>query len=456
MSTFAFSGGIDAASAYGQKDKFRFVGTWVAGEIWSAAVTAVLSGNFTIGVGNISNKSATCGIKLRNRMYLGIGDAFALSSNNEVTKWEEQDSGAARVSYVSQFGQQDSVVGFGVLQGRLAVIGTQSIQIWGIDADPANLTLQQTLDNTGARSMLSIKSIGDLDVLYLDSSGFRSVRANQLYLNATLEDIGTAIDLLVRTALVGIDASGACGIVEPTTKQYWCYLSGNIYVLSNYPTSKITAWSIYKATTEVAVTPSAGVYTTVVGGIYYWTKNAGGTSLTCGTTVLTASGGFVATSTSATEVGTPGTVIRVDTAFTPEKFVVYNRQIYARATNGKIYRYGGSDNNTFDHCRATVELPWLDMQSPATKKVAIGIEAAFSGNWAIQASMNPRTTTLTEVVNRGSTTTPSMVDDSTFELGHFGFTANGTHVKLKAISGIVNTAAKLGKLTFLYNIANVT
>jgi len=194
-------------------------------------------------------------------MYIGQESAFCLSAIDDVTLWEEQNAGAARIPYISQFGAQDSVVALATLQGRLTVFGTQSVQIWGVDADPNNLTLVQALDNTGARSMLSVKSIGDLDVLYLDSSGVRSLRAKEVTLNAFVNDIGTAIDLTIRQALIGYDATQACAVVEPTTKQYWLYLNGTIYVLANYPESKIVAWSTYTATVETTIQPdSPAVY----------------------------------------------------------------------------------------------------------------------------------------------------------------------------------------------------
>jgi hypothetical protein len=457
MATYAFGGGAGAVKAVGQKTKVRFVETWAEDDTWTLRFESTLTGPFTLGKGNIAGINPTCGFKLRNRMYIGADDIFCLSSIDDPTLWEEQDAGSAVISFISQYGPQDRVVGFASMQGRLAVIGARSIQLWQPDADPANMALLQTLDNVGSLAMLSIKSIGDLDVMYLDRSGIRSLRANENTLNAFINDVGTAIDLLIRETLIGIDASAACAIVEPTTRQYWLYLNGNIYVLANYPESKIVAWSIYKPTTEVAVTPSAGVYTTVVGGVYYWTKHASGTSLTCGTTVLTASGGFVATATTATEVGTTGTLVRVDTGFTPEKFVVYNNQIYLRSTTGKIYQYGGSNGNTFDHSRAIVEMPWLDLKSPTIRKQGKGIGAAMSGAWTVQASMDPRQTSYTEVINRGSVSSPSTVADSTHDVGHFPYNANGTHIKLKAISSpSAATAAKLERIVFQYTQANVT
>jgi hypothetical protein len=460
-STFAFAGGVAPTEAIGQKTKIRFGGTWVgpvagsgSAEFWTLQFTSTLTGDFTVGKGNIAGAGPTCALKLRDRMYIGVGEAFCLSSVEDVTKWEEQDAGAARISYVSQFGPQDEVIALSTVQGRLAVFGVQSIQIWSVDADPSNLALQQTLDNSGARATQSVKSIGDLDVLYLDSSGVRSLRSKESTLNAFVgDDIGTAIDLLIRAALVGYDATQACAVVEPTTKQYWLYLNGNIYVLSNYPASKIIAWSIFKPTSAVAITPSLGDYTTVVGGIYYWTKAGGGVSLTCGSTVLTATGGFVATATVATEVGTTGTLVRVDTAFVPEKFVVHSRQVYVRATNGKIFRYGGSDNNTYDACRATIETSFLNLKEPDQFKQATGIGVAIAGNWKVEAGMDPLASNLTTIIDRGSMSSPSIVSDSTFDIGFVGFSAHGTHFKIKATSGVVPTAAKLCEVVLKFEKA---
>jgi hypothetical protein len=262
------------------------------------------TGDITIGAGNISNKTPTCAFKLRDREYIGIGTSFAFCATGDPTAWEEQNVGSGVISYVSNFGVQDTVKAIVNLQGRLAVLGRRSIQLWSVDADPANFALQQNIDNTGTDAPLSVKATGDLDALYLDFSGVRSLRANSISLNASINDIGTAIDLTVRAALVGYDASQACAIVEPSTRQYWLYLNGTIYVLSNYPESKIVAWSTYKPTYETTITPnsanySAGgivLYDPLPAGVYYWTKGANETSLeTTGTggILITSSDGFV-------------------------------------------------------------------------------------------------------------------------------------------------------------------
>ena len=197
----------------------------------------------------------------------------------------------------------------------------------------------------------------------------------------------------------------------------------------------------------------------VVGETYYWTKGANEISFESGSTTLVASGGFIADDTQAVATGIlgqayTGTLTLVSTEFVPQKFVVYNRQVYVRATNGKIYLYGGTTNNVFDHTQLIVELPWLDLKQPSVFKQGVGLDVAMSGEFALQASMNPRASSYTEIINRGSPVSPSMVADSTFDVGHFGYSSHGTHIKIKALSAIVATAAKLGKISFMYNKSN--
>jgi hypothetical protein len=471
MATFAFAGGSAETPGYGQRHKIRYTDTWAAGDDWTISFVSTLLGSFTLGKGNIAKQTYTCALKLRNRMYIGFGSNFALSENGDVTGWEEQNSGAAVIPFLSQFGQQDSIKAFASLQGRLVVIGRFSSQIWSIDADPSNFVLQQTLDNTGTRSLLSVKSIGDLDVLYLDDSGVRSMRAKESTLNAFVSDIGTAIDLTIRKALIGYDASLACAVVEPSTKQYWLFLNGNIYVLSNYPESKIVAWSTYKPQYQSTVAPDSGtyngsgivVYSSIAAGAYYWVKGANDTSFETTDSsgedagkVLTSSGGLtigdsfvVGTARGTPSAAYTGTLYKVDNTFTPSKIVVFNGQIYIRGSDRKIYRYGGSDNNTFDHCKTVVELPWLDLKEPSMRKQMQGLDAAFTGHWLLATSTNPRASSLVAAIDRGSQTAPSMVEDSTFDVGRFAVSGIGTHIKIKATT-YTDGAAKLGKLSVVY------
>ena len=456
MAVFDFTGGVAPTAAYGQKSKIRFVQTWANGDTWTIPFASTLSGEFTLGKGNIAGQTYTCAAKLRDRMYLGFSSDFALSKNGDVTLWEEQDSGAAVIHYLSQFGSQDTVKAFASLQGRLVVLGTLSAQIWSVDADPSNMQLLQTVNNTGTPAPLSVQSLGDYDVYYLDYSGVRSMRTKEVTLNAFVNDVGSAIDSTLRDYIAANGAAGACAIIEPTFKQYWLYIGGYIYVLSNYPQSKIIAWSRFATTFESALTPAGNTYTVVAGQFYYWSKGSTETSLTDGAQVLTASAAFTATTTSAVIAGTVnGTLHLIEQAFTPAKFVVYGGQVYVVETRQgvyrRIFRYGGASGTTYTHARATAELPWLDLGQPEMQKQFTAIDAAFKGSWKIEASANPRVTNMTTVVDRGSSTSPDTEEDSTYDIGRFPFSGHGTHIKFKATSNYGAGVAKLGKLAVQYN-----
>jgi len=470
MATYAFSGATAPINAVGQKHKFRFTGTWVAGESWTTEIVSTLSGNFILGKGNIAGQAYTYGMSLRDRAYLSLGSNFALSTNGDVTLWEEQDAGSAIVSYTSQFGQQDTVRGFATMQGKLAVFAKYSIQIWQIDADPALFSLLQTLNNSGTIASLSIQSIGDLDVYYLDRTGVRSLRTKEANLNAYVDDIGTPIDSLIRADLVAIgvpyvDDSGACSVIESTTKQYWLFLGTSIYVLSSFPGSKIQAWSRFLPTYAIDKTPNAAnydagglvTYTLVLGRSYYWTKGAGETQLVNGSNVLTESGGFDIDGLVATVTGTPFAVVAgtltENREWAPVKMLSHGGQIFAMSSNTEVMRYGGADNTTYDHCRLQFELPWLDLKMISDNKQILAVDAAFSGDWLGEYGVNPRGTSLFKVFDRGSPTSPLMVNDSTFDVGRFPVSGFGTHVKFRGTCWN-NAAVKFGKLSLVYNLGN--
>lgn len=478
--TFPFTGGRAAATGWGNRAKARFIGTWAAGDTWTLPINSILSGSLTIGKGNISGQDFVSSFKLGNRMFVGFNGSFGLSAIGDPTQWEEQDPGAGVVSFISQFGQQDEVQAFASMQGRLAVFGTFSTQIWSVDADPARFAIQQALDQTGTIAPASVQSVGDLDVYYLDRTGVRSLRAKEATLNAYVEDVGTPIDSIVK-ALLGAfgetyeDINVACAIVEPSTKQYWLHVRdpsgispGTIFVLSRYPASKITAWSQFGLTLQETEAPSGANYSaggtvtyTVTSGVYhYWVKGANDTQISDGTTTLTSSGGFVAASSTVTGTGTAlAAVTGVLYAQTPisggaKQFISHEGRVYMLGGDMMLYLYGGTDNATYDHCPAIVELPWLDFKMPSIVKGLTALDVAMTGHWKIETSTNPTASTYQTAIDRGSQTAPNMVDDATFDKGRFALNGRGTHVKLKATS-FTDDAAKLGMMNIIYQKFNV-
>lgn len=468
--------------AFGQRGMVLVDQTWASGDTWSIAIDSSTQGNITVGKGNIAGQSYVSCMKLGQRMFICFGSKFAFSAINDLTGWEEHNLGAGVVSFVSQYGAQDSVQSFAHVLGKLIVFGKLSIQVWMADADPNQFALEQTLDNSGTIAPFSVQSVGDYDSYYLENSGVRSIRTKETTGNAFVDDIGSAIDLTIRAALVSFDASAVCSIVEPTAKQYWLYLNGTTYVLSNYPTSKILAWSTYKMTYQATdvnrVKNGSGVtmrfwigdssdstkYTSDGTVNRYYDVTAGSTQSFTGPKAYVMVSLPSATPTGADiytlldnftgeiqwDSGSVWTLTSNQTTFTPSKFVVYNNRVYVRATNNKVYLYGGTDNNTYDNCQAVVELPWLDDGSPSAMKQSDAVDSAQKGLWSVYASMAPRASAYQRVISKGSTTTPSALTDSTFDTGRYPYHASGTHFKLRAVSGPNAVAAKLGMLNFIY------
>lgn len=469
--TIAFAGGVSPIQGFGSRQLVGFNGTWAAGEHWAFELVSPTLGNIQVGLGQLAGLTPTCLLNFKQRVYIGLGTRFAFSDNDLPTNLEEQDPGAGFVDFMSNFGSQDAIACLGVLQGRLVVLGNRSIQIWTANGDPKQFNLAQVLDNIGTNAPLSGQQVGDYDFLFLDpDTGVRSLRSREVTLNAYVDDLGVPIDSLIQAALVGYDASGACGVVDPVSKRYWLFLKDKIYVFSMFRSSKISAWTTFLPTydslgiadTGVVGTPDYTPFTTVVGSVYYWTKGASGIAVTNGNPAITASGYFIATSTT-TQVShahsdtgpySDGSLQLVtQTAFTPEKFVVYNRRIYVRGTDNKIYLYGGTGGTTYDTCIATHELPWLDLSKPTTVKEAHGIDVAMGGAWTIKAGMNPSdgATSLETVLQDGSTTSPSEAVDSSFDKGNIPYQARGTHFKLKSTSSPASAAAAwISALTFKY------
>jgi len=206
-------------------------------------------------------------------------------------------------------------------------------------------------------------------------------------LNGYVDDIGSPIDSIIQdSGATPTQIAAACSIMEPASGRYWLFLKDTIYVLSQYRSSKILAWSKYLATHSVA---------------------------------------------------------GVQTAFVPEKFVVYNGQVYARAGNA-LYLYGGADGVTYDNCVATVELPYLDLKTPSTRKMARGFDVAMTGAWTLSAGMDPVSGIL-DTVFSGTT--------NSFDKGAVPWSSEGTHIKLKLVT-TGSTAAKVSSLVIKYTMGD--
>ena len=143
---------------------------------------------------------------------------------------------------------------------------------------------------------------------------------------AYVGDIGNPIDdLIVADINVNVSTtSSACGIVDPRDGRYLLAIGDKVYVFSYFPSSQVSAWSIYEH-------------------------------------------GFV----------------DGDNNTEPITAWAYDGQELLCRAGDKIYSLGGELNNEYDSSEVTVQLPFLDAKNPASDKMWTGLDAVCSGDWVI-------------------------------------------------------------------------
>ena len=139
---------------------------------------------------------------------------------------------------------------------NLAVFGKDAVQVWFNDPDPSKSSRVQVLNGTGTVAGRSVCEIGDSDVFYLSRSGIRSLKSRDSSNAAYVGDIGNPIDdLIVADINVNVDTtSKACGIVDPRDGRYLLAIGTKVYVFSYFPSSNVSAWSVYETGFDDAIT----------------------------------------------------------------------------------------------------------------------------------------------------------------------------------------------------------
>ncbi|HXJ48012.1 MAG TPA: hypothetical protein VNF91_02475 [Candidatus Acidoferrum sp.] len=261
------------------------------------------------------------------------GNTFTLTDVNTSGGAAPQTTGVAvtLVSDISRTGQgfinlssqdadSEELTSLEVYYDKLAIFSSEATQLWGIAADPLQNALDQILRASGTPAPLSTQQYGSGDVLYLSTSGIRSVRARDSSNAAAVSDIGSPIDSLLQGLYASQGESyfaKGIALLEPVVGRFWMILSNEIYVLSAFPGPKITAWSKYLL------------------------------------------------------------------PFVVDYAVVCGNRIFLRSGDD-LYVYGGNDGQQYDACGVEVRLPFLDMGKPATNKIFQSLDATVQGTWTVK------------------------------------------------------------------------
>ena len=348
-SEVAMAGGVNAVAGVSQVTEFTVTGTWAAGDTYQI----ILSG--TVFGGTTANYTA---LVLDKKVYITAGSILRFCEINDPTQFDEtleSNLGAGFINISNHYSGSDSLTGLGVYNNDLVIFSRNAIQRWSMKSDPESNTKQQTINSTGTRSHKAILAYSDSDLLYISSSGIRTLKARDSSNNARSNDIGRAIDKLVLEQLKTLtttEIEAVPAVAEGEDGRAWFALKDKIYVLSSFPASgsgNISAWSIYK----------------------------------------------------------PG--------FNVTEMISVDDRVYVRDDNNMIYLYGDDDNETYDDSIVTIQLPFLDAKKPANFKELLGINADCEGVWDIEILVDPRD--LNQIVHMGQVDGFTYLDENIDAIG---------------------------------------
>jgi len=210
----SLAGGTAGSNGQGGEFTFTVGGTWTNNDSITLTFTDLVTGLQTqIGAGNVSAIIPNYCFTFSKKVYVLSGPTTYFSEVNIPTSFNNPNgSGNGFVQMSNFYSNPENLIAIAPYQGRLVFFSRTTTQIWIVDANPLNWSLQQTLQNIGTFAPLSVQPLGDLDVMFLSDTGFRSLRARDNTLNAFVNDLGSPIDQLVQTSLEG---AGVVNLIPP-------------------------------------------------------------------------------------------------------------------------------------------------------------------------------------------------------------------------------------------------
>ncbi len=135
----------------------------------------------------------------------------------------------------------DQVTAIGPFQRSGLWVGfSDNSQVWTVDPNPANHSLLDNIEGIGTLYHRAAAAVSR-DLFFLAQSGFRSVSLIAITDNLQDNDVGSAIDALVKAQIVASD--DPLSMYYPKLGQFWCINGSTVWVYSFSRTSKISAWS---------------------------------------------------------------------------------------------------------------------------------------------------------------------------------------------------------------------
>lgn len=239
------AGGVTAVTAIAQIVTATLGGTYQGADLFNI----VVNGTTYAATGNASGTGRSLYVH-QKRMWSTAGSLAEYCAINTFTDWSTATpaSGAGFLNVANDAEGSEPLVGAGTFLGQVAFFSRRNTRLYNIPADATAISIVQPIDNTGALSCRSIMGYGTTDTFYLDETGIRSLKPRDASNAAFVNDLGNPIDTFVRAQMdllpFGV-IQRACATIEPRDGRFWLAIGPNIYVLSFFPGSQISAWTYF-------------------------------------------------------------------------------------------------------------------------------------------------------------------------------------------------------------------
>ena len=281
-------------------------------------------------------KEKMYGVQGRNLFFSAVGDPTIWQDPPPDGQGNVAHNGSGFINIGSNDADSEDLVSMEVYYDKMAIFSQLSCQLWFLDPDPSLNQYYQTLRDAGTLAPTSVRQYVANDVYFLGTHGIRSLRARDLTTTAAVADVGSPIDPIIQDLLATrgqlYGAYWTKAILSPRTGRIWMTFQDRIYILSNWASPNISAWSVY--------VPEF-------------------------------------------------TINNADVVFS-------DPYVALRATDGRIFRFGSQGALIYDSCPVAVTTPFLSFDKPATFKFYQGFDAICSNDpgstWSVQASFDPTVT----------------------------------------------------------------
>lgn len=319
-------------------------------------------------------KEKMYGVSGRTLSFSAIGDPMVWRDPSPDHDGNVAINNSGFINVGAQDADSENLISMEVYYDKLALFSTLACQLWFLDPDISKNQYYQTLRDAGTIAPASVRQYVANDVYFLGNHGIRSLRARDLTMTAAVADVGSPLDPTIQDLLeIRGEVWGAWqtqALLAPRTGRIWFTFNDKIYVLSNFASPNISAWSVYEP----------GFNTDTQGAVFA------------------------------------------------------DPYILLRDTTGKIYRFGSQGEQIYDDCPVEFDTPFLSFDKPASFKVYNGFDAICTTTpntdgtpnpWTIRMSYDPvfKPTPFDDIC---------LIDDATVLGGRIPISGRGTHVQVVA------------------------